>query len=137
MNTFFKKSKKSFLGHSGPFCPNLGKNYLTSKKREFFCQFLNIPIIYHRAKNQKKLMNHYWEKHQTDGPTDRQTDGQADSGDFIEPSVGRGPISTKILVKLWTYCVDFNQSYQDHLYGLYIKHQKSVRLCWCHLRPSL
>ena len=90
MKTFFKKSKKPFLGHFWPFCPNLGKNYLTSKKREFFCQFLNIPIIYHSAKNQKKLMNHYWENHWTDGPTDRPTDGQADSGDFIEPSVGRG-----------------------------------------------
>ena len=35
------------------------------------CQFLYIPIIYHSAKNQKKLISHFWEKHQTDGHTDR------------------------------------------------------------------
>ena len=27
----------------------------------------------------------------------------------------------KKLVKMWAYCVDFNQCYQDHLYWLYIK----------------
>ena len=45
----FQKIKKTlFLGH---FCPNFGMN-------EFPCLFLNIPIIYHRAKNYKKLMSH-------------------------------------------------------------------------------
>ena len=38
-----------------------------------FCQFLNIPIIYHRAKNHEKLMSHFREKCRTDGRTDGQT----------------------------------------------------------------
>ena len=38
-----------------------------------FCQFLNIPIIYHRAKNHEKLMSHFREKCRTDGWTDGQT----------------------------------------------------------------
>ena len=36
------------------------------------CQILDIPIIYHRPKNQKKLMRHFWEKGQTTRQTDRQ-----------------------------------------------------------------
>ena len=39
-------------------------------------QFLHIPIIYRRAKNQRKLLSHFWEKRQTDGITDGQTDVQ-------------------------------------------------------------
>ena len=31
-------------------------------------------------------------------------------------------MSLKKLVKYWAYCVDFNQSYQDHPYWLHIKH---------------
>ena len=49
-------------------------------------QFLDIPIINSLAKNQKKLWSHFWEKSQTDGRTDRQTD----HSDFIGPSVGGG-----------------------------------------------
>ena len=42
--------------------------------------FLNIPIIYHRTKNQKKLNIHSQEKCWTDRWTDRQTDdGQTDN----------------------------------------------------------
>ena len=44
--------KNLFQGHFGPFC-----------------QFINISIIYHPAKNQKKLMTHSWEKCQTDKQT--------------------------------------------------------------------
>ena len=51
------------------------------------CQFLDIPIIYHRAKNQKKLLSRFWEKRRTDGRRDRQTN----NGDFIGLSGGRGP----------------------------------------------
>ena len=40
------------------------------------CQFLDIPIIYYRAKNQKKLLSHFWEKRQMDRQTDGQTDKQ-------------------------------------------------------------
>ena len=50
------------------------------------CQFLDIPIIYHRTKNQKKLISYLWEKRLTDG----RTDGRTDNGDFIGSSVGRG-----------------------------------------------
>ena len=56
----------------GPFCPNLGKNEVSWKKE--LRQFLDNPIIYHCAKNQKTLMSHFWEKRRTDGRTDRQTD---------------------------------------------------------------
>ena len=71
MTKFFKKFKKPYFGlFLAPFCSNLGKNGFTWKKG--LCQFLNITIIYHRAKNQKKLMSHSWEKCRTDGQTDGQ-----------------------------------------------------------------
>ena len=61
MTKFFKKSKILFWGHFGPFLPNfgrtLGKNEFSRKKG--LRQLLDIPIIYHRAKNQKKLMCHF------------------------------------------------------------------------------
>ena len=54
---------------------------------------LHTPIIYHRVKNQKKLMSYSLEKCRTDG----ETDGQRDNGCFIGPTVGRG--SKKLLLK--------------------------------------
>ena len=39
---------------------------------------MNIPIIYHHAKNQEKLMTHSSEKYRTDEQTERQTDRQTD-----------------------------------------------------------
>ena len=66
------------------FCPNLGKNKFSWKIG--VCQFLNILIIYHHAKNQKNLMTNSWGKCRTD----RRSDGQTNNGDFIRPSVGRG-----------------------------------------------
>ena len=59
MTEFFKKSKKKpILGAIlGTFCPILGKNESSCKKE--LCQFLDIPIIYHRAKNQEKLISHF------------------------------------------------------------------------------
>ena len=76
--------------------PNLGKNEFSWERG--LCQFLSIPIIYHHTKNQKKLE---LEKNSeltdgradTDRQADRQTDRQTDNGDFIEPSIGRGPIN--------------------------------------------
>ena len=60
MTKFFKKSNKSYFGLIlGLFCPNLGKKKFSWKKE--LCQFLNIGIIYHCAKNQLNLMNHSWE----------------------------------------------------------------------------
>ena len=71
MANFCKKSKKPCLGAIlGPFRPNLAKNEFSWKKG--LSQFLDIPIIYHRATNQKKLLNHL-----------------TDNGDFIGPYVGR------------------------------------------------
>ena len=41
------------------------------------CQFLNIPIIYHRTKNQKKRKCYSWGNAElTNGWTDSQKDGQ-------------------------------------------------------------
>ena len=71
---FQKIQKKTYVAILGTFCPNLGKIEFSCKKR--LCQFLNITIIYHRAKNQKKLISHSCEKCLTDSGTDRQTDGQ-------------------------------------------------------------
>ena len=82
MIKFFKKSKKLFYDHFGPFLPE--------NESVFLCQFLNIPIIYYRVKNQKKLMTHSSEKCRTDRRIDRRTDEQTDNGDFIGPSKGRG-----------------------------------------------
>ena len=53
MIKFFKITKKIYFGATlGPFLQNVGKNDFFWKKG--LCQFLNIPIIYHRANNQKK-----------------------------------------------------------------------------------
>ena len=46
------------------------KNDLLSKIG--LCQFLGIKIIYLNEKNQTKLINHSWEKCQTDGQRDGQ-----------------------------------------------------------------
>ena len=52
-NKLFKNSKKTCFGAIlSPFCPNLGKNEFSWKKR--LSQFLNIPIIYHRPKKPEK-----------------------------------------------------------------------------------
>ena len=69
MTKFFKKSKRfSFVAILGPFS-QFGKKWIFLEKG---CQFLNIPIIYNHAKNQKKMISHSWEN----CPTARQTDGQ-------------------------------------------------------------
>ena len=47
------------------------------------CQFLSILIIYHVAKNQKKINNPFTE-------SDRQIDRQAENSDFIGPSIRQG-----------------------------------------------
>ena len=82
MKKVFKKSKKPYFGTS---LDTLGKNEFSWEKG--LCQILDIPIIYHRAKNQKKLLSHFWEKRRTNGRTDRQTDKRW----FYRISVG-GPI---------------------------------------------
>ena len=74
MTKFFKKPKKKknyFRAILGPFCPNLGKHECSWKIG--VCLLLDIPIIYHCAKSQKKLFVHFWEKRRIDGETERQT----------------------------------------------------------------
>ena len=73
----FKKIQKNlFWGHVTilTFLPKYGQKWILPEKK--LCQFLNIPIIYHRAKNQKKLICHSWGKCWTDGWMDRQTEGR-------------------------------------------------------------
>ena len=66
---FFKKFKKLHFGAILCFfCPNFCKNEFSWKK--WLSQFSNIWIIYHCAKNQKKLRIHSWEKCWTVGQTD-------------------------------------------------------------------
>ena len=93
MTKFIKKYKKLYVGAMcsfSPFLPKFRQKWIFLEKR--LCQLLNIQIIYHRAKNQKKLICHSWRKCWTDGWMGRQTEGQTDNHDFVEPSVGRGPI---------------------------------------------
>ena len=57
---FFKKFKKPYFGAIlGPFYANLGKIDFLGKIENGLCQFSDIPIIYHHAKNQKKLLSHF------------------------------------------------------------------------------
>ena len=90
---FFKKFKKLYFGAIlNPFCPNLGKNEFSWRKG--LCQFLvDIPSIYHRPKNQKKLMTYSGGKCRTDGWTERLTltERQTDNSDFVGTSIGRCP----------------------------------------------
>ena len=56
MTKFSKKSKKPILGHGAFlfwFCPKFGQKMNFHGKKT---QILNIPIIYHRAKNHKKII---------------------------------------------------------------------------------
>ena len=55
MTKCFKKSKKA--NFVGPICPNVSKNKFSWKK-----QFLDVPIIYHYAKIQKKTNEPYLKK---------------------------------------------------------------------------
>ena len=78
-----------------PFPPKFGQKWIFPEKR--LCQFLNIPIIYHYAKNEKKLICHSWVKCETDRWMYRQMEGQIDNRDFVGPSVGWDPIITVTL----------------------------------------
>ena len=71
MTQFSKKPKKHLFGTIlGPFAQIWAKMSFPEKRPS---QFLNIPIIYHCAKNQKKTNSHSWEKCRTDVWADRQT----------------------------------------------------------------
>ena len=64
------QEKLHFAAILSPFCPNLDKNEFFWKKG--LCQVLNIPIIYHHAKNQKKIKTYFWEICEIEGKPDRQ-----------------------------------------------------------------
>ena len=67
MTKFFKKSQKPYFGPIlGPFAQIWVKNEFSWKKG--LCQFFNIRITYHCAKNQKNLMSHSWENCWRDTP---------------------------------------------------------------------
>ena len=74
---FQKIPKNLFWDQFQPFMDKFGQRIFSLKKG--LCQILNIPIIYHRAKNQKKLMTHSWQNGWTDIPRDRQTGRQTDN----------------------------------------------------------
>ena len=88
MTKFFKKSKNPSLGPFGPFLHEfLDKNEFPWKKG--ICQFLAIPVIYHHAKNQKKIMCHSRGKCWSGGWMNRQTKGLTENRNFVGPSVGQ------------------------------------------------
>ena len=126
-----------FPRKTNPKNPILRPRKIEFSWKKGLCQFINIPTIYHRAKNQKKLISHTWEKQLTDGRTDRQTPKhtqtvrqtdrqterqidwqtewrtkrQADNGDFTGPSVAQGSENTK---SIWNpYVLRFQK--QIHL----------------------
>ena len=76
---FFKKSKKTLFcglcGYFGLFNQIWAKMNFSGKK---LCQFLNIPIIYHRAINQRKPKYAIPEENSelTNGWTEKQKDRQ-------------------------------------------------------------
>ena len=64
---FFKNPKNHILDPFWAlFAQILTKNEFYPKKE--LCQFFSIRIIYHRVKNQKNLMSHFWENCWTDTP---------------------------------------------------------------------
>ena len=86
INKIFQKIEKPYFGAIlDPFCKDLGKNEFSWKKR--LCQFLNILIIYHHTKNQKKKFAIPEENVElTDGQTGRRTR-------VIDRQMDRGPIN--------------------------------------------
>ena len=71
--TKYQQRKKIFSHKFGAFLLKFGQKSIFVERR-----VLNIPIIYHHVKNQKKLMSLR--------KMLEQMDGQTDSGDFIGPS---------------------------------------------------
>ena len=83
MATFFKKSKNPNFGAIlSNFYPNLGKNEFSWKKG--LCQFLNIPVIYHGAKNLRKVTTH------SDKNAELLMPKQTENSGFIGPSIEQG-----------------------------------------------
>ena len=85
MKTFFKKSKKTFLA----FLPKLGQKLFNLEKEGIFLSVFKysnyLPSCQKSEKTNEPLL-----RKSLNWRANRPTDGQANSGDFIEPSVGRG-----------------------------------------------
>ena len=73
-NEVFQNQKTLFWSHFGPSLPKFVQKLIFLGKRAL--SVLHTPIIYHRVKNQKKLMSHSLEKCWTDGQTNRRTERQ-------------------------------------------------------------
>ena len=103
MTKFFKKSTKPHFGAIlGPFDQNLGKNEFSwniFKAR----QFLDIFIIYHRAKTQKKI---YW-------PIPEKTDERADGQRWFYRILRRSGVQLKLVLN---DAVDLNPSLFEVIY---------------------
>ena len=87
MKKCLKKSKKSYFR---AILPKFGQKWIFLEKKGL-CQFLNIPIIFHRAKNQEK----------SDEPLLRKTPNwqtDRDNGGFIGPSVWRGSKKARVTI---------------------------------------
>ena len=115
MTKFFKKLSKPY------FCPNFGKSEFSWKKG--ICQVLNIPTIYNRAKNQKKLMTYYWEKCWTDKRTNRWTERRSDNSDFVRSFIGWG--SKKKEAKIQMKMLNGSLLFEEHS----TKWTKSTKKC--------
>ena len=133
-NTSFRF--RLFPRKTNPKNPILRPRKIEFSWKKELCQFMNIPTIYHRAKNQIKNHKPYLRKttnwrtdrqtpkhtqtvRQTDRQTERQIDWQtewrtkrqADNGDFTGPSVAQGSENTK---SIWNpYVLRFQK--QIHL----------------------
>ena len=101
MPKFLKKPKKPILSHSGHDLPTFELKWILLDKG--LCLFLNIPVIYHHVKNQKKIISYSWEKRWTDGQTDKQTDRQKDrQTDRQTDRQSEAWTDGQTMVRLWT-----------------------------------
>ena len=85
------------------------------------CQFLDIPIIDHCTKNQKKLLSYFWEKHQTDGQMDRQTDRQW----WFYRTLHRMEVQLVVNYVSIAFC---GMSLSDYVYRAYFRKIKPSRI---------
>ena len=114
MTKIFRKSKKPYFGTIlGPFWPNLGKNEFAWKTG--LCQFLNIPIIYHRPNTRKN----WWPI-----PVEL-TDGQTNGDD---PPQDRDQISSVVLTHLSCWKCKNKFSHSSDTVSLVYSSQKAFKM---------
>ena len=103
MTTFFKKSKKIYFGAMAlfwTFLPKFGQIWIFVEKSLY--QFLNIPIIFHRVKNQKKTNMPFLRKI-LNWRMDGQTEGSSNNHDFVESSAWQGSNYQSNVKLSWIY----------------------------------